>query len=143
MTIIKILNNGPLFLYNSVHQNLRPCYLFMPYSTVWYLYSVFVVFIFAFCRFLQEYFLCLKLQMKAKFQTLLFIQTFWRINCNMSNCQLEKIMFNLEKPAEKLLREIQLKHEDVVFACFFTEQLCNSEIKSMMEQKNRRNQHLK
>ena len=33
--------------------------------------------------------------------------------------------------------EIQFKHGDITFACFFTELLCNKEIKNMVEQKKK------
>ena len=51
--------------------------------------------------------------------------------------------FNFEKPTDKLSMEVHFKHEDITFACFFTELLRNKEIKIMVEQKKRRNQQLK
>ena len=45
--------------------------------------------------------------------------------------------FNFEKPTDKLSMEIQFNHGDITFACFFTELLCNKEIKNMVEQKKK------
>ena len=107
MTTIKILTNGPNYFCTTQFieiSDLVTCLC----CAVWYLYLVFIVFIFAFCWFLQEYFFYLKLQMKTKFQTFSFIQNFLKINCNVSNRELEKLMFNFENPLKNYQGRLNL-----------------------------------